>query len=446
MSRERQPTSPRSSGGGSPACPTTGTCPLSSSSSSSSNSSGAAPIIEIILDRDKDYIVDETDPTTDFVRVGLWDAAYDAAGNIKNAVAEADNFVGADTRRFYFRVRDIAAAASQIEVNWKTLRSDETDDDAPGSQTLTLSETAAGSKIFVSKAVFLVTDDTDRDQPTNSGLAAPHADAGDRNYGQSNHRTRRGSITGFVKGEYTPGSGGAAVTVKVPIFKRSPDERKRLSLRVINYGSHATAAYISGQVEHANSRWNQIGLQIDAQPTTDRPIPPAALDAASLYAGSLDNAFEQAALNDLIPVTPDASLTVVFVPLSGANAYATVGQRTTVTLGDRYFIFVDTSLSFLDETLAHELAHVLFNRFDDTTDQRYYTLNTNPPSGFGFTLPDVRIYRRIQNLHAADPDNDAANDNIINWARRARGARFPITSPGLAAPSATTGNGLIATF
>ena len=60
---------------------------------------------------------------------------------------------------------------------------------------------------------------------------------------------------------------------------------------------------------------------------------------------SLDNAQEQVVLNDLVPVTPDATLTVVFIPLTGANAYATIGQRNQVALADRYFIFVNTTLA-----------------------------------------------------------------------------------------------------
>lgn len=399
--------------------------------------------IEIITDSNKDHIVDGSEPVATFVRIGVWDNGYDAAENVRNNLNEDQNFVGADLRRFYFRVRDPQATGNQVTINWKTLKADKSDDDAPASQALTLLETSAGSKVFVSKAVMLVTDDTDLNQPTNSGLNPPLADTGNRNNGQSNHRTRRARIDGFVKGEYTPAAGGPKVEVELPVFNRNPDERRRVSVRVINYGSRATAAYISGQFEHANQRWNQVGIQIDAEATVDRPIPPGVLDATGQYPGSLDNPNEQAALNDLIPITPDNTVTAVFVPLSGANAYATIGQRTQVALGDRYFIFINTTLALTDETLAHELAHVLFNRFDTATQRRFFTLNTNPPSSFGITpLPDVRIYRRIQNLHAADPDNDPNNDGILNWAKRRRTARFPIAANGLDAPTATTGNTL----
>ncbi len=228
----------------------------------------------------------------------------------------------------------------------------------------------------------LVTDDTDRDQPTDSGLTV--VDAGVRNRGQSNHRLRRGRIDGFVKAEYKSTGPPPLAEVEVPIFKRTPDERRRVSVRVINYGSHAADAQITGQFEHANFRWNQVGIQIDAEATVVRPIPPGVLDATGQYPGSADNAAEQAALADLIPVTPDNTLTVVFVRLAGSNAYATVAERTLSALGDRSFIFVNTPLALTDETLPHELHHVLFNRFDIAVARQFYTFNTSPPSASGF--------------------------------------------------------------
>ena len=402
--------------------------------------------IEIVTDDDDDHVVDERAPVTTFVRFGLWNNAYDAAGNIKNARAEADNFVGADRRRFYFRVNDPTVTGSAVTVSWKTLRADRrTDDDAPASQAITLLRTKPGSKVFVSKAIMLVTDDTDANQQTHSGFAPPQHDAGLRKRGQSNHRLRRAGIEGFVQAEYRP-SLGTPVTVVLPVFQRTPkDERRRVSVRVINYGSHASAAYIAGQFTHANNRWNQIGTSIDAQVTVDRPIPAGALNDAGVYAGAANNAFETAALNDLVPVTLDNTLTAVFVPLTGANAYTTVAERTTVAIGDRYFIFIDTTLDLNNETLAHELSHVLFNRFDGATDRQFYALNTNPATSFGVPLPDPRIRRRIQNLNSPDPDNDPPNDNVINWVCRTRTARFP-NGGELGPAMATTGNTLMGNF
>ncbi len=400
---------------------------------------------------------DAASPVATFVRFGIWDNAYDAAGNVQNAAAEGSNFVGSDKRRFYFRVKDPGATANEVTIKWKTLKTDGSDDDAPATQTLTLLETSAGSKIFVSRAVMLCTDDTDRNQPTDSGLPAAHANAGPRNAGESDHRTRRASMEGFVQGEYTPSSGAAKATVKLPVFNRNPEERRRLSVRVINYSIGGVASvnedYINGQFAHANSRWNQVGLKIERAATVARACPAAALNAANLYSGSANNAQEQAALSDLIPVTPDGTLTVVFVNMTGSNAYATIAQRNPIpqpdgsqlTLGDRYFIFINSGLNLDGDTLAHEHHHVLFNRFDTATPRQFYTFNTSPSNSFGLPLPDVRVRRRIQNQHAADPDNDAANNNVLNWHRRQRSVRFPIPG-GIAAPDNTTGNRLSTAF
>jgi hypothetical protein len=131
--------------------------------------------------------------------------------------------------------------------------------------------------------------------------------------------------------------------------------------------------------------------------------------------------------------------------LKGANAYATVAQRTTVALGDGYFIFIGTTLDLNGDTLAHELAHVLFNRFDGATDRQFYTLNTNPSASYGLPLLDVRARGRVQDRHNSDPDNDPPNDDIVNWARRTRARHFPIGST-LDPPTATTGNTLIEAF
>jgi outer membrane protein OmpA-like peptidoglycan-associated protein len=398
-------------------------------------------------------------PPLTFTRFGIWDQAYDAAGNLRNALAEAANLAGADRRKLHFRVRD-AAAAAEARIDWRTLQGDRTtDDDAPPSQALSLPETAAGSRIFASRGVLLVTDDTDRDVAVDSGLAPPHPDAGVRARGASNHRLRRARIDGFVRGEYSP-QAGVRLPIVRPVFNRNPDERRRVATRVIRYTNAAdptfrvaTDAIIAGQFAHANLRWNQIGVQIDAGATANRQIPAGALRAGKFPFAHPNGAEEIAVLRDLLPITPDGTLTVVFVDLSGANAYAAilqtnpipVGGGPALTMGNRFFIFIQSVLDLTNETLAHELHHVLFNRFDTATDRQFFTLNTNAPAGFGVPLPDARIYRRIQNRNSPDPDNDPTNANVINWARRVRTARFPQPF-GFAAADATTGNTFLQPF
>jgi hypothetical protein len=154
------------------------------------------------------------------------------------------------------------------------------------------------------------------------------------------------------------------------------------------------------------------------------------------------------ALADLVPATPDSTLTVVYVSTTGTNAYTTLLATAPVALADRYFVFINPALDLENNTLAHELHHALFNRGDGAVGQQFFTFNTKAPLGFGVPLPDARIYRRIQNFHTPDPDNDANNNNVINWDRRVRTARFPIPPPFNINPAAdnTTGNTLAKDF
>jgi hypothetical protein len=405
--------------------------------------------IDIIEDTDNNHVVGATEPPAALVRIGLWDRAFNTSGNVRNGVADAANFIGRDSRRFYFRVRDPGAAGNTVDIEWRTLLANGTVDDAPANARLTLTQTAAGSHVFVSRAVMLVSNDLDVAQATNSGLSAPHPDAGNRNRGQSNHRLRRARIDGMVQGTYTPTGAASPVRVTRPVFSRSPDERRRLPVRVINYGSGATAAYMNGQFTEANRIWNAVGLQIDAGAPTKRPVPAAATNGAGQYLGSLDNPQEVAAMADLLPITPDDTLTVVFVRKFGANAYTTIHPRVNSALGNRFFIFINLGLPLTGTTLAHELYHAIFNRLDTGVDDEFISFNTTPTSsigaGRGIAIPDVRIRRRIHQQNFPRPNQDSCAANITNWHRRTRLTRDPALGD-LSAADDTTGNTLVRPF
>lgn len=203
-------------------------------------------VLEIILDKDNNLAVDASEPVATFVRVGLWDHAFDqTTGVLFNQAADAKNFIskdsiGKEARRFYFRVKDPnAAGQAEVRVQWRTELGAGGNDDAPASQDISLLPTADPA-VFVSKAVFLVVDTDDQGQATESGLAAGNADAGLRNNGQSNHRTRKFTVDTThpldtqVVAQYTSVLGGGTVQAKLPMFNRSPEERFRMKVHLVN--------------------------------------------------------------------------------------------------------------------------------------------------------------------------------------------------------------------
>lgn len=415
-----------------------------------------AATVEFVLDHDGDRNVDASAPVATALMFGLWNDAYDGAGDIRNGAAAADSFVDRDQRRFYLRVNDPSATTGTVSVNWRTVDGSAADVDAPANATITLTRVAPG--IFVSRALILVTNTVDTGLQVHSGLAS-----GLRSRGQTDFRLRRATLDGSVIAEYTP-SGRRAVRTTLPVFQRSPDLRRRLRVRVVHYGITPDAAirrYIDAQFERARIRWAQTGLYIEKGVTIDRAIVASARDATGNYTGSRLSQAEADACNDLMTVIPDQTVTVCFTRLpsprtDGAtpfNAYATRGHSPLMNLQERYFIFINLDLAIDNDTLAHELHHVIHNRGDAASSDQFFTFNTNPPNAIArrrsITLPDSRIYHRVHMEHG-NPDNDPRVECTTNWMRRRRTRRF--NSPGNTHPSgftaadATTGNILTEPF
>jgi outer membrane protein OmpA-like peptidoglycan-associated protein len=187
-------------------------------------------------------------PAATFVRFGLWDDAFDpATGALRNLAAENRNFIGSDSRGFFFRLRDPNRAGTAT-VKWRTVLANDANDDTNETvpptavatrEDLTLTETAAGSGVFISKRVFVVTDNVDRAQAVDSGLAA--GDVGLRGLGQSNHRLRRmrndntHQLDGKVVVEYAPINPGVGpFRLPTTLFNRAPEERRRLKIHFVN--------------------------------------------------------------------------------------------------------------------------------------------------------------------------------------------------------------------
>jgi outer membrane protein OmpA-like peptidoglycan-associated protein len=183
-------------------------------------------------------------PALTAVRVGLWDDAFDAGtGNLLNSEPAATHFIDRDSRRFHFRVRD-PRSAGEIRVGWTTEFDDGTTDDRrpspPFSDQISLLESAAGSGVFLSRGVMLVTDEDDRDENINSGMAAGHPDNGNRGFGDSNHRVRQITVDGNRELEsqtritYDVLPGVDRFSIRLPVFERTLEDRRRIRVHLID--------------------------------------------------------------------------------------------------------------------------------------------------------------------------------------------------------------------
>ncbi|MFH1748264.1 MAG: peptidoglycan-binding protein [Planctomycetota bacterium] len=291
--------------------------------------------LHVVFDQNDDHDVDTSDPRSSLARVGLWDHAFDpGTGNVRNNVAEAQNFVGADSRRFYFRLSDPRASGDQ-QVQWRTRHeSDNTDDDAPASQDITLTETAAGSGVFVSKAAMLVADNTDANQATDSGLTS--GDVGNRNRGQSNHRIRRITVSNtyeldnMVVATYRPTGRRGGPIARVRLFERDPEERKRMAVHLVNVrtavgaAGNLTAARRDLAIETFHSIYAAGGIAVDIDEILLDP-PASCIGWAARHPGSpvaADPSVEEFRIvgGDLVPSASERDIMNAVRALPGYQA------------------------------------------------------------------------------------------------------------------------------
>lgn len=214
-----------------------------------------------------------------FVRFGMWDNAFNAASVLFNNQAEANNFVGADTRRFHIRIRDILSRGNaQVTANWRTINQAGNNLDAPANPGVTLIETPANSGIFISRGLMLVTDSQDQNQGTHSGLAGGAVVA----RGNNDHRIRRGDLRGNLISEY-PVAGLNPMPTRPTVFQRTPENRRRFSIQVfvlrVAVGgagvipTNAGAALYTTDLRVMRETYARIGFEVD---TAVRPGTPAA--------------------------------------------------------------------------------------------------------------------------------------------------------------------------
>jgi hypothetical protein len=364
--------------------------------------------VEVMSDTNSppDFTIGAGDMRTDFVRLGLWDKAFrlsgDAFGPINTIYNEQDesrlassanpeNFVGRDSRRFYFRVTDPTAntnAATREEIpfanfQWFTIDATGSDQDHPAHSSLTLQETGDDTGVFVSQAVMLVSDQTDRNEETNTGLLAH---PGLARYNQPDHRTRAVlDPDGFVEARYSPPGSTAAADMRIPIFQRNPEERRVMRVHAFNFADPMNSgipaspnSVVTHELDMVRARYAAAGIRVIAtyNPATDTINLPAGspvnLNAVADFTGSfgtLTPSSDQAALMSLarsVDPATSANADTIYVLFIGLFANMDRGQSFPdgwIPSGStaRNFVFVSGASSELNNCAAHEIGHLLLN-------------------------------------------------------------------------------------
>jgi len=337
-----------------------------------------------------------------FVRFGLWDNAFRTNGTLFNNQVEANNFIGADTRRFHIRVRDVLSRGNATVIaNWRTTNAAGNNLDAPANQSVTLVETPANSGTFISRGLMLVTDTQDQNQGTHTGLAGGAVVA----RGANNHRIRRGDLRGTLISEYLV-TGLTPMPTRPNVFQRTPDNRRRFSvqifiLRVAAGGAGviptaAGSALYTTDLRVMRETYARIGLEVG---TTVRPGTPAA---------------------NIVTVGTDR--VVLIDPPAGVNpANVTIANETTIAAA--HPSIANTMRVFFVGGLARPLGGIAFtDAFAPSPDARNssaFTIQANGPytathevghllQNKGGSVPNVFHYNQV-GLPAGTRLQDAQN-------------------------------------
>jgi hypothetical protein len=362
--------------------------------------------LSTMSDADNDFRITGADARTGFVRLGLWDGAFrlaaDAAGAVNTLYNESDqarlaaagnpeNFVGRDSRRFYYQLTDAArntdaATVEEYALEWFTTEADGVthQDFRPTNRTVTLTETGANTGVFVSQALMVVAGAADRNVPTHPGLTALPALAA---YDAVNHRVREANNPdGRVVARYQPADPAApAHLLRTPLFQRSPEERRVMTVRVFNFQDPANLgiaaipqATVDTVTQILRERYIPLGIRVEVVHTP-------ATDVISLPVGSLVNLNNVGAFTGGVgTLTPSADqLTLINLargvsPAIPANANTLyllfVGNFSSGDRGQsfpdgwipggspaRNFVFVAGRAASIGYTGAHEVGHMLTN-------------------------------------------------------------------------------------
>lgn len=393
-----------------------------------------------------------------FARMGLWDRAFRLVAGGPNTVfndpVEANNFAGADSRKFHLRVRDAASRnAGHVNVNWRTLDRNNNDLDNPANNFISLAETPPNSGIFISRGLILVTDNDDRDQPTHHGLPAaipqtpPVVTLPGNNLrarGESNHRVRRGSMFGDMIAEYRP-TAQSTLPVRLPVFERTPDFRRSLPLQIFVLRGVTGAGVISTapgdsiwvrDLRIIRETYERLGISVNTVVAPGTPAadiqtfqgdsivlvtPPAALVGVTAF----DRARETLLAQAVTKIADTACLLYVpnFTSTNRGESWPDVDQAEPL----RGTAFVNVSRRAGGPySPAHELCHLLTDK-STTVNGGHYNTPTLPA---GNRLTDAQNHMRngtsaVEGVIETKRLWDAADQDGVNqFVIRTRPSRF----------------------
>lgn len=231
----------------------------------------AAPTLEFL---------DAAGRATRSIDPGLWDGAFadDAtlcdspgAGRAKplNMAAEAQNFVGSDSRRFYIQVRDPAAAGKgRLTLRWWTEVPRRGVLDQPADASVQMVETSPG--LFRSPALLVVTDPWElANVPTTDG----NGGAALLRRGAPGYRLRAANLASDVIAEYRPSS-GIPMRRSAAVFARTPEARRILPVQFYFFHDAAhpppTSDWVRAELRFIRSVYARVGVHV----TTATPALP----------------------------------------------------------------------------------------------------------------------------------------------------------------------------
>ena len=241
------------------------------------------------------------DPEAASLGFGLFDHAHDHQPGdgdftdpIFNEMDEPNNFVGADSRRFYVRVRLVDApnvfvlpdGRRTIQVDWFTTTGGgaEYDDNynAP-SITLVESDPVNSPHEYISMGLMLVTNSADRGLPTHCGIPGVYTSEPQRGLGATDHRVRLADIFSKAVVEYPPRNerSGEIKVARLQANVFQPARRLSLPMRVFLLRSSAVSPpcmtpddFFMFVMAKMHSIYSKLGIQAETieDPTADDQI------------------------------------------------------------------------------------------------------------------------------------------------------------------------------